>query len=486
MPILNRSAYYVTVKNNPSKDRTFPHDQFEEAVSYADELRKTPLPSGKGFYKPLTGQLEDAFLLRIRRKGYPEITETFSTEAEAKRNEQQILAERTSGLVIDYRKSQETTASILKRFIEKELAQRKTLAQMERDPKVAKRRVTVVQNDIYVLQAMLDDSTDELKRMLARLESGEPVEIRASRTPMGALYWLHKPFADLSAEDIDDWMSSRLGDVEVSTIWRQFEQFRAFVHFAVKTWDYRLQSSPTAGVSKKKWKFMNDRNRLLQDGEEAKMIDWARAYDRRRVVEPIVRSAVDALIQGREFRNESERKRVMAKLAREVRAGVPSDLHVEPVFEGMIQFQIMVGTRRSELLGLTWSHIDLDAKCAHIPMTKNGLPRTVPLRSDIIDLLRKLDNTREAVFGLTHDRLIKAWRAMREDLDLEDLHFHDLRHEAITRVARTRQFTILELQDFSGHKDLAMLKRYTHYCPTALARKLDQAFAASAAQAAAA
>ncbi len=95
MPILNRSPCYVTVKNNPAKDRTFPHDEFDQAVAYADELRATPLPSGKGLYKPLTGQLEDSFLLRIRRKGHPEISETFSTEAEAKRNEQQILTTRT-------------------------------------------------------------------------------------------------------------------------------------------------------------------------------------------------------------------------------------------------------------------------------------------------------------------------------------------------------------------------------------------------------
>ena len=68
-----------------------------------------------------------------------------------------------------------------------------------------------------------------------------------------------------------------------------------------------------------------------------------------------------------------------------------------------------------------------------------------------------------------------------EELGIEDLHFHDLRHEAITRVARTGKLTILELQQFSGHKDLAMLKRYTHYCATELAQKLDKAFEATAA-----
>jgi integrase len=59
---------------------------------------------------------------------------------------------------------------------------------------------------------------------------------------------------------------------------------------------------------------------------------------------------------------------------------------------------------------------------------------------------------------------------------LADFHIHDLRHHAITRVAETGQFTLPELQQFSGHRDIRMLMRYAHLCATRLAKKLDECF----------
>jgi integrase len=54
---------------------------------------------------------------------------------------------------------------------------------------------------------------------------------------------------------------------------------------------------------------------------------------------------------------------------------------------------------------------------------------------------------------------------------IEDLHFHDLRHEATSRLAEKLP-NVIELAAVTGHKDLRMLKRYYHPRAEDLARKL--------------
>ena len=54
---------------------------------------------------------------------------------------------------------------------------------------------------------------------------------------------------------------------------------------------------------------------------------------------------------------------------------------------------------------------------------------------------------------------------------IEDLRFHDLRHEATTRFFELG-LSIMEVSSITGHKDLAMLRRYTHLKAEDLAKKL--------------
>ncbi len=83
------------------------------------------------------------------------------------------------------------------------------------------------------------------------------------------------------------------------------------------------------------------------------------------------------------------------------------------------------------------------------------------------------------------DALRKAWARICHAAGLvaaDELHIHDLRHEAISRVADSGGrlaggFSLVDLQAFSGHRDTRMLLRYTHLCMPSLAKRLDQAFA---------
>ena len=75
------------------------------------------------------------------------------------------------------------------------------------------------------------------------------------------------------------------------------------------------------------------------------------------------------------------------------------------------------------------------------------------------------------VFKTTADALKKAWDRACTAAGLDDLHFHDLRHEATSRLAE-RLHNVIELSAVTGHKDLRMLKRYYHPRAEDLAKKL--------------
>ena len=129
--------------------------------------------------------------------------------------------------------------------------------------------------------------------------------------------------------------------------------------------------------------------------------------------------------------------------------------------------------RQGELIRLRWEHIDLNRRTAHLPDTKNGESRTVPLSTTAIRVLHALHRSLHGkVFpGVTTEAIKHAYiRAVRR-AGIENLRFHDLRHEATTRLFE-KGLNIMEVASITGHKDLRMLRRYTHLKAEDLARKL--------------
>ena len=106
----------------------------------------------------------------------------------------------------------------------------------------------------------------------------------------------------------------------------------------------------------------------------------------------------------------------------------------------LVQFALETGMRRGEILRVRWRDVSLEKRTLHIPLTKNGYARTIPISSGAVGVLRTLSNTR----SLTDDRLIPitenaakmAWKRLMKRARLEDLRFHDLRHEAIAGFSR--------------------------------------------------
>ena len=148
---------------------------------------------------------------------------------------------------------------------------------------------------------------------------------------------------------------------------------------------------------------------------------------------------------------------------------------------------IETAMRKGELLALRWEHIDLKRRVAHLPETKNGEPRNVPLSSRAVAVLEALPKAiKGQVFMTTASALDQSWRRCLArarwlyekelgsvDADnpmLLDLTWHDLRHEATSRLAE--KLALHELMKVTGHKDTRMLARYYHPKAEDLAKKL--------------
>lgn len=138
----------------------------------------------------------------------------------------------------------------------------------------------------------------------------------------------------------------------------------------------------------------------------------------------------------------------------------------------VVQLALETAMRRSELLRLRWVDIDLVNATAFLADTKNGTPRAVPLSTTALGVLRSLPRSIcGSVFPLKYFTLDAAFKRAVRKTGLVDFHFHDLRHTAITAMAKKLP-NLIELSAVTGHKSLAMLKRYYHPNVEDLARKL--------------
>ena len=130
------------------------------------------------------------------------------------------------------------------------------------------------------------------------------------------------------------------------------------------------------------------------------------------------------------------------------------------------------GMRRSELLALEWRHVDLEARTAFLPNTKSNTTRTVPLSSLAVAVLSGMERPSDGrVIGTTAEGLKSAFERARARARMDHVNFHDLRHEATSRLFE-RGWNVMEVAAVTGHQDLQMLKRYTNLRASDLARKM--------------
>lgn len=477
--IENRSRFVVTVQNCENLTRTFSYNREKELAAYVAELKA----SG---YKPRLARTNDSYAVRVRGAGQRSQCLYASSEGDAVDIKQRVELERRNGLFVDYAKGRSVTlADLLARYL-REVSPRHKGFEVEG----------------YIINAILADaglSRLDLADILAAHKNPHPILTgkafrratgKSVRKPSPATCFVRKPFADVVPEDFNDYIDDRCQSVEAPTVDREIDLFSAVCRMAIDTWRIPVAKNPMDGIRRPR--YFNERDRRLKGDEETRLLTAAFNEDAQRSIEARLEELMAAERAQSETAATTYRRKALIKAARSeyLARAEASYVHV-PWMETFIQFQLMTGARRSETLALTWDNVDFEAQTAFIPESKNGRPRKLALRSELIGHLRQLPRTEERVFPMSVDALRKAWARICQVAGLveaDELHIHDLRHEAISRVADSGGrlaggFSLVDLQAFSGHRDTRMLLRYTHLCMPSLAKRLDQAFASASAPA---
>lgn len=230
---------------------------------------------------------------------------------------------------------------------------------------------------------------------------------------------LARPMRLWEMEDWDEWVAIRSGQVSGATVRRELQLLGP-----VLTW----------GVTKKRWL---DRNYI-------RLIDWPANNKARkmRISDEEAGRVIDALGYTRGATPLSKRERLAWAFL----------------------MAIEVGMRRGELLKTEWknvhpTHIHLPAE-----ICKNGHERDVPFTPGAEELMRVMVREKGALLlaGLNANDCDVLFREARTTAGLPELHFHDTRHEAVTRLAR--RLDQMDLGGMIGHRDPRSLA--TYYNPT--------------------
>ena len=140
----------------------------------------------------------------------------------------------------------------------------------------------------------------------------------------------------------------------------------------------------------------------------------------------------------------------------------------------LITLAIETGMRRGELLALEWEDIDLERSELLVRRSKNGKSRTIPLPARAHTTLANMkSDCRKPVFPLSANAVRLAFERVRTRAGLKNIRFHDLRHEAISRLF-DRGLTTPEVALLSGHKTVSQLFRYAHADISRVSRLLSE------------
>jgi integrase len=232
-----------------------------------------------------------------------------------------------------------------------------------------------------------------------------------------------KQIAAIRTEDFTAYRDQRLQEIKPSSLKRQLAPIHNLFEIARDHWGLPILENPLARLQLKSAD--RRRERRLRPGEEERLI---KAAARRR------------------------------------------NLLMVPI----IQLALETSMRRGEILGIRHEHVDIKGCALLIPETKNGYARTIPLTRRATAILRqrtKLADNR--LFPISANALRLNWERLKRRANIDDLRFHDLRHEAISRLFE-KGLTIPEVALISGHKDMRMLLRYAHPLRQQIIRKLGQ------------
>jgi len=231
----------------------------------------------------------------------------------------------------------------------------------------------------------------------------------------------------LNASHFAAWRDRRLREVSAASVRREWTLLHHALNVAVKEWRW-LPENPLATVRRPAPPRARDRR--LSDDEIERLL-FALGYDHD--TPPVTATA-----------------RVGAALL----------------------FAVETAMRAGEIVGLTWDRVHLEECFLRLPLTKNGTAREVPLSAEALRILRQMPRAedRPSVFGLSGENLDALFRKAKARAMIGDLHFHDSRHEAITRLSK--KLEVLDLARMVGIRDLRILMVYYNATAAEIAGRL--------------
>lgn len=225
--------------------------------------------------------------------------------------------------------------------------------------------------------------------------------------------------AAITGKTLAHWRDERLTEVSGSTVTRELQLLGHVFSVAIREWGFGLHSNPVSLIRK-----------------------------------PTPNKARDRVL------NDTQRQALVTACAQ----------CQSPWIKPVVVFALETAARRGEILALTWRDVDLERKVAKVS-GKTG-SRTIPLSPACVSMLRSLPRSLEGhVFPVTIETLKQAYARAVARASIQDFTFHDLRHDALTRLARLG-LNILELRSISGHTTANMLQRYVSIDAGDLAKKL--------------
>ncbi|MHA6690551.1 tyrosine-type recombinase/integrase [Devosia sp. A449] len=235
-----------------------------------------------------------------------------------------------------------------------------------------------------------------------------------------------KTLSELTVRDFVKYRDERLKTVTAKSLQRTLSPINHMFRLAVEEWDIPLRDNPLAKLRLKV--IDNKRERRLKEGELDTLLAMARSGH--------VAGAT----------NHSNRTR-------------------NPYVPLLIEFALETAMRRGEMLALKWAQVDIKRRSVTILEAKNGHSRVIPLSLKAVSLLEAATEVkpidRERVFPLSPNGFLLSWSRLVARAKIDDLHFHDLRHEAISRLFELG-LTVPEVASVSGHRTMGQLFRYAH------------------------
>jgi integrase len=139
----------------------------------------------------------------------------------------------------------------------------------------------------------------------------------------------------------------------------------------------------------------------------------------------------------------------------------------------LVLFAMETAMRKGELLQLRYRNINFDRRTLLIPFTKTGKPRTIPLSTKAIEILRSMPRRLDGkVFPLTVDSLRNSFKIAKQKAAIEGFRFHDIRRMSCSSLFE-KGFSLPEVQMFSGHRTSSiLLSTYTKLSAEKIANKL--------------